>query len=87
MAVLLLTGRVHRVLAPLVERIAQARAAGRRCVLIVPEQYTLQAEVELMERLHLSGFFDIEVLSPTRLRTRVFERAGSPDRVMIDERG
>lgn len=87
MAVLLLTGRVHRVLAPLVERVAQARAAGRRCVLIVPEQYTLQAEVELMERLHLSGFFDIEVLSPTRLRTRVFERAGSPDRVMIDERG
>lgn len=87
MAVLLLTGRVHRVLAPLMERIGEARAAGLRCVLIVPEQYTLQAEVEVLERLKLDGFFEIEVLSPTRLRTRVFERAGSPDRVMIDERG
>lgn len=87
MAVLLLTGRVHRVLAPLIERIGQARAQGKRCVMIVPEQYTLQAEVELISRLSLTGFFEIEVLSPTRLRTRVFERAGAPDRVMIDERG
>ena len=39
MAVLLLTGRVHRVLAPLIARIGQTRESGKRCVLIVPEQY------------------------------------------------
>lgn len=86
-AVLILTGRVHRVLEKTIDQLSQAYARGKRCILIVPEQFTLQAEVEVLSRLNLPGFFDIEVLSPTRLQTRVFERAGAPARVRIDERG
>ena len=82
-----LTGRMHRLLPEVVARIGRAYGAGTRCLLIVPEQYTLQAETEIVERLRLPGYFDIDVLSPSRLRDRVFERAGQPQRVRIDERG
>ena len=78
---------MHRLLPEVVARIGRAYGAGARCLLIVPEQYTLQAETEIVEGLRLPGYFDIDVLSPSRLRDRVFERAGQPQRVRIDERG
>lgn len=56
-------------------------------MLLVPSQYTLQAEIEVMERLEICGSFLIDVLSPNRLRSRIFECAGAPGRTMIDERG
>ena len=39
----------------LFEEIRQCREAGQRVLLLVPEQYTLQAERELVEQLHLPG--------------------------------
>ena len=78
---------MHRLLPEVVARIGRAYGEGTRCLLIVPEQYTLQAEAEIVEGLRLPGYFDIDVLSPSRLRDRVFERAGQPQRVRIDERG
>ena len=66
--------------------IGHAARRGRMLV-IVPEQYTLQTERELMDGLRLPGFFDLEVLSPSRLTERVFSQAGSDGRVRIDARG
>lgn len=66
--------------------ISQAAGGGRTLVL-VPEQYTLQTEQELLDGLRLPGFFDLEVLSPSRLTERVFAQAGSDGRVRIDARG
>lgn len=66
--------------------IGQARDA-RSMLVIVPEQYTLQTERDLMAGLDAPGFFDIEVLSPSRLTERVFARAGADGRVRIDARG
>ncbi len=83
----ILTGRSRRLMPRVVREVGEAYGQGARCLLIVPEQYTLQAELELVELLELPGFFDLEVLSPTRLTHRVFERAGSPARVRIDARG
>lgn len=60
---------------------------GGRMLVIVPEQFTLQTERELMDGLNLPGFFDLEVLSPSRLTERVFSQAGSDGRVRIDNRG
>lgn len=54
---------------------------------LVPSQYTLQAELEIMERLHVSGSFLIDVLSPKRLQSRVFELTGMPKQTLFDERG
>ena len=62
-------------------------ARGGRMIVIVPEQYTLQTERELMAGLQVPGFFDLEVLSPSRLTERVFAQAGTDQRVRIDARG
>ena len=56
-------------------------------LVIVPEQYTLQTERELMDGLNAPGFFDLEVLSPSRLTERVFAAAGADSRVRVDARG
>lgn len=58
-----------------------------RMLVIVPEQYTLQTERDLMEGLSSPGFFDLEVLSPSRLTERVFSLTGTDGRVRIDARG
>lgn len=83
----ILTARPHRLLRAVIARIGQAAQEGQRCMLLVPAQFTLQAEIEVMTQLDIKGTFLIDVLSPERLRGRVFERAGQPDRVIFDERG
>lgn len=87
MGVKILTGRAGR-LAPLMLReIAQARQAGKRVLVLVPEQFTLLMEREIMDGLHLPGLMDVEVLSPSRLRRNVFERGGCPPQGVLDGRG
>ena len=83
----IITARPHRLLDICIRRIGEAVQEGKRCMFLVPSQYTLQAEIEIMTRLDLEGSFMIDVLSPGRLQSRVFERAGQPDRVIFDERG
>lgn len=83
----IITARPHRLLDVCIERIGEAVQAGKRCMFLVPSQYTLQAEIEVMTRLNLEGTFMIDVLSPGRLQSRVFERAGQPEGTIFDERG
>ena len=61
--------------------------AGHEVLLLVPEQYTLQAERDALEALEVKGFFRLQVLSPSRLANYVFDRAGRDERSLIDERG
>ncbi len=83
----IITARPHRLLGEIVRRIGELERQGKNVMLLVPSQYTLQAELEIMERLNRNGSFLIDVLSPKRLQGRVFERAGQPARVAFDERG
>lgn len=83
----ILTARPHRLLGECVKRIGETERTGEPCMLLVPAQYTLQAEIEIMNRLNLRGSFLIDVLSPGRLQGRIFERAGQPSRTIFDERG
>ncbi|MGI6234929.1 MAG: PD-(D/E)XK nuclease family protein [Christensenellales bacterium] len=69
------------------QRLKTSYESGRSVLLLVPEQYTLQAERDTLETLQVKGFFRVQVLSPSRLATYVFDRAGQDPRVMIDERG
>lgn len=83
-----MTGRSRRLWPVVLSEIGQAYHRGEdRLFLITPDQYTLQAELELVTTLKLPGLMQIEVLSPARLLTRVFTLAGSPQRVRIDARG
>lgn len=83
----IITARPHRLLPAVIAEIGALAQQGQRCMLLVPSQYTLQAEIEVMEQLEIEGSFLIDVLSPGRLQKRVFERAGMPDRIVFDDRG
>ena len=56
-------------------------------VVVVPKQLTLQTERTLLAALNLRGSFQLQVLSPERLCGRIFDAAGQPEGVRVDERG
>lgn len=73
---------------PLVLRAAEdSRAAGRRLILYVPEQMTLQAERDLITGLNLPGLLEMRVLSPRKLRQQVRERMGTGVKQSLNEMG
>lgn len=55
--------------------------------IVVPKQLTLLTERMLMEALELRGSFRLRVLSPARLCALIFDAAGAPEGVRVDERG
>ncbi len=68
----------------------RAAEEGKRLEILVPEMATLKTEVELLTGLKAAGSFDTEVLSPSRLSERVFEREGqgtAAGRIRIDSQG
>ena len=72
-----------------IEEIGTALKQGgeKRLFLLVPEQYTLQAERNLIEQLQLPGIMQVEVLSFNRLAYRVLAEVGGRNRVLINEQG
>ena len=80
-------GRPHRLLQPVAEAIGALHAQGKPSIVLVPEQFTLQAERELLERLLLPGFFTIDVLSPTRFAQRVTDAVGADPREPLTAAG
>ena len=65
----------------------EARRLGVPVIVIVPQQYTLTAERALMRAMNVSGFFDVDVVSPLRFSQRVFSQAGCDERARIDAQG
>lgn len=66
---------------------AESRGAGRRVIVYVPEQYTLQAERDLIKGLKLPGLLDIRVISPRKLREQVRETMGAGTLPPLEEQG
>lgn len=62
---------------------------GDECklILIVPEQFTLQSERDLIQYLQCPGIMQVEVLSFDRLAERILDEAGGKTRIMIDDQG
>ena len=77
-AVQILGFRRSQTLPALLGDIARDRDAGRRVFVLVPEQYTLQAERELLSGLRVPGLLDLDVLSPRRLERLIEDQAGRP---------
>ncbi len=84
-----LTGHQQAIRPRLYEELKCALSApgDHPLVVLVPEQYTLQSEMEIIDALGIPGSFRLQVMSPARLFSRVFAEAGSPAPVRIDERG
>ncbi len=72
--------RNGRVWPGVLEAVRESRAAGLRTIVYVPEQYTLQAERDLIQGLGLPGLLDLDVMSPRKLREQVRELAGQGSR-------
>ena len=67
-------------------RLGSAGAPGR-IILVVPDQYTLQAERNAISHLKVKGLMDLEVLSFSRLAGRVLNETGGSRRTPIDKHG
>ena len=59
----------------------------RRFIVLVPEQFTLQTQRDLVELSSCGGILNIDVLSFTRLAYRVFEQTGVAHRSVLSETG
>ena len=77
------SGKSETVYRELAER--QKTAEGPRLLLVVPEQYSLQAERDMSRRLG-RGFLHPWVLSFGRLAHRVFAECGTPRRLPLSDR-
>ena len=86
-SVQILGGRAGQVLPCLLRLIGEEHKQRHQVILLVPEQYTLQAEREIIHTLDLPGLMDLDVLSPRRLARRVAERGGRGPLTPLDDRG
>lgn len=65
----------------------EMEASGKPVYIVVPEQYTLQTEKELLAALGKKGFLQARVTSPTRLAEEVFSQVEQSRRTAIGECG
>ncbi len=81
------TGRALAVRAA-VNRFVKTHLSGTDpVILLVPAQFTLEAERDALTAAGVQGSFQLEVLSPERLYARVFGETGWPREARIDEQG
>ena len=87
MSIRIWTARAHRLFPEVIKAMGTHLSGDESAVLLVPEQFTLAAERELMARLHLEGMFTLEVLSPSRLYEHVLNAAGRDEREPLSDAG
>lgn len=79
------TGKSYRCMQEIKEAL---REGGRSpLVMIVPEQYTLQAEINLVSTVGSTGIIGAEIMSFRRMAYRVFDDVGGLTRRTIDSAG
>ncbi len=72
----------------LFDRIAdQLNQGQQKILLLVPDQFTLQAERNAFSYLGVDGLMDLEILSQSRLGFKVLYETGGSDRVPVDKYG
>lgn len=68
-------------------RSGETHSAPQKVLLLVPDQYTLQAERNAFEYLKVRGLIELEVLSQGRLAEKVLGGTGGKNRIHIDKHG
>lgn len=60
---------------------------GKKAIVLVPDQYTLEAERQAFRHLSIEALMDIEILSPSRLGSRILSQLGGGRKNFIDKYG
>jgi len=68
-------------------RIRQGQSAAERILVIVPDQFTLQAEQNALEYLDEPGLLEVDILSQSRLGYRIVSETAGATRTHIDKYG
>lgn len=63
------------------------REPGRNFLFLVPDQFTMQTQVDLVNASDCGGIMNIDVLSFGRLSHRIFEETGYGGRPVLDDTG
>lgn len=71
----------------IIRLIREGQTAGKISYLIVPEQFTLQTELFVMESLQAEALTDVRIMSFERLSKEVLKKYGGRARPFIDESG
>lgn len=79
------SGKTHRILDEVEYRLKEK--SNHRLILIVPEQFTLQAEADLIFKKNLEGIMRVEVLSFQRLGHKILNETGGIKKPVINELG
>jgi len=79
------SGKSHRILKEMAT--AYEKNKTDNIILLIPEQYSLEASSDFMEKMGQHGHIHLDVLSFKRLAHRVFEETGATDRVQISDMG
>jgi len=89
MGVTFYTGRRPLLRPRLLEKLSQALSQNDSgaVIVMVPDANTLETEMLTLQGLDLEGSFRLSVLSPRRVCQLIFDEAGRPESVSIDERG
>ena len=88
MGIRYVTGRVATLEEQLLQDLAERLQHGEDTLfIIVPQYLTLEMELKLIGALDLPGSFRLQVVSFERLSHRVFETAGKPERMLVDDQG
>ena len=61
--------------------------SGSNYVIIVPDQYSMQTQKEIVSESPQKGILNIDVLSFGRLTHKVFEETGVSHRAVLDDMG
>ncbi len=67
--------------------LGEEEAGHRKILLLVPDQFTLQAERNAFAYLGVDGLMDLEVMSQSRLGFKVLSEVGGSNKVPIDKYG
>ena len=59
----------------------------RNYLIVVPDQFTMQTQLDMVRRHPRSGIMNIDVLSFGRLSHRIFEEVGGNDKPILDDTG
>lgn len=79
------SGKSHRIYEEIMQRAAEE--PGSNFLIIVPDQFTMQTQKDLVMRSDRDGILNIDVLSFGRLSHRILEEVGTKEMPVLDDTG